>query len=148
MNKMFAPLSSSYLGFDRLFDTIDSVLSGASQVSNFPPINIFKDENGYMIELALAGFKKSQITVEHDKKNGVLTISGDSTGGAKVGDELKESMGREVVRQSIAARSFKRSFTIADDLEVESANLEDGLLTIRLKQLELPENKPLMITVN
>ena len=149
MGTLFAPLSSSFLGFDRLFSDLDRLLAAAPATSGYPPLNLFKEDNGYVIELALAGFKKSQIKVEHDKKNGLLTVSGDSTQpevtGTGVGAEFQEK--REVIRQSIAARKFVKSFTVADDLEVQEASLEDGLLTIRLKKLELPEHKPLLITL-
>ena len=150
---MFAPLSTSFLGFDRLFAELDHMLASTStQSAGYPPLNLFKEDDGYVIELALAGFKKSQIKIEHDKKKGLLTVSGDSSvaptsEGTGIGAETVESPKREVIRQSIAARKFVRAFTVADDLEVQEAALEDGLLTIKLKKLELEENKPLLIAL-
>jgi molecular chaperone IbpA len=166
---LFAPLSTSYLGFDQLFSDLDRLLAATSPAqATYPPMNLYRESDGYSIELALAGFKKSQIRIEHDKKKGLLTIFGDSslseTEGTGIGKEAKReplntrkssstevaaasdnAVSREVIRQSIATRKFTRSFTLESELEVQEASLEDGLLTIRLRNIEAEENKPLLI---
>lgn len=166
---LFSPLSHSFLGFDPLFDEVDRLLALAKTQSTsvgYPPLNVYKEpDDGYSIELAVAGFKKDDIRIEHDKKNGLITISGDNTvrpqvtanvvragkisSRSDVAEVPKNEMAptRQVIRQGIANRSFTRSFTVADDLLVEGATLEDGLLTVKLKKLDLPENKPQLIPI-
>lgn len=149
MTTMFAPVSGSFLGFDRLFNELDYMLSDRFRGNTgYPPLNLYKEEDdGYSIELALAGFKKSDVRIEHDKKKNLLTISGDTT--PKVtGDGIEQistEPKREVIRQGLAHRKFTRSFTLADDLEVQSAVLEDGLLTVKLSKVTRPEDQPLLI---
>lgn len=136
---LFSPLFSSYLGFDSFFNEIDRVLDRATNDihGGFPPINVFKDGQDYTIELAVAGFKETDITIELDEKQRTLHICGD-TGAA---DDSK-TFERQVVKQGIAHRKFTRSFTIAENLKVEGASLEHGLLTIRLKADEEETYKP------
>lgn len=140
----FPPLHSRFLGFDRLFGDIDRVLADAHASvagSGFPPFNLYKEKNGYSIELALAGYKKEDITIKHDKKNGTLIVSSE-------GSAQQEDKDRELLRSGIAARSFERVFTVADNLQVKSATMENGLLTIHLEAVEREEDKPILITVN
>lgn len=152
MGTLFSPLATSFLGFESLFDELDRLMREPARASTtgFPPLNLYREENGYSIELAVAGFKKSQLKIEHDKKNGVLTITGDGSlptepVASSTETALEPIQTRSVIRQSIAARKFSRSFKIADDLEVSDAALEDGLLTVSLRRLDTPENKPLLI---
>lgn len=172
MRSTFSPLLSSYLGFDRLFNEIDAMLNLASTStsysSNYPPLNLIKEDNGdYFIEMALAGFRKEDLKIEHDRKRSILTIQGDTsqrkmaetnkpyntrightTETQTTGTEVvtSDSMPRAVIlKQGIAARNFTRSFTIADDLEVAEAELADGLLTIKLRKIVSEDSKPLLI---
>lgn len=129
MRSMFAPLTGSYLGFDRFFDEIDRMLevsTSQSVQSGFPPLNVYKEGDGYTIELAVAGFKESDIKIEHDEKHGTLTVFGDT------GNQAGEDDNRQAIRRGIASRKFVRSFTVADNLKVDSASLEHGMLTIKL----------------
>lgn len=138
------PLTARFVGFDRLFGDMERLLGDAQSTvggMGFPPFNLYKEKSGYSIELALAGYKKSDIYVRHDKKNGTLTIGSDG------GSEDSQPEGRELVRGGIAARSFDRVFTIADNLVVKSAEMKDGLLTVVLETIEREEDKPLLITV-
>lgn len=145
---VLAPLHSTFLGFDRLFNDIDHWLATAptqAAGAGYPPLNIYREQDGYSIEIALAGFKKTDIRIEHDRKRSLLTVSGDATRSFPQDKDSATSVSREVVKQGIASRKFTRSFTVADDLEVLDANLEDGLLLIRLKQFVREEDKPLLI---
>lgn len=138
------PLNTRFLGFDRLFGDIDRILSDAQATAvntGFPPFNLYKEKSGYSIELALAGYKKSDIYVKHDKKAGTLTIGSDG------GGENDQPAGRELLKGGIAARAFDRVFTVADNLVVKSAEMKDGLLTVTLETVEREEDKPLLITV-
>ncbi len=137
------PLNARFLGFDRLFGDIDRVLADANNAvgsMGFPPFNLYKEKAGYSIELALAGYKKEDIYVKHDKKAGTLTIGSD-------GAPADVGAGRELLKGGIAARAFDRVFTVADNLVVSSAEMKDGLLTVQLETVEREEDKPLLIAV-
>lgn len=138
------PLNARFLGFDRLFGDIDRVLASAENSVGglgFPPFNLYKEPTGYSVELALAGYKKEDIYVRHDKKAGTLTIGSDGSE-----QELQPSS-RQLLKGGIAARAFDRTFTVADNLVVKSAEMKDGLLTVVLETVEREEDKPLLIAV-
>jgi molecular chaperone IbpA len=140
------PLSSSFLGFDRLFREIDELLELSSNQSvsgGFPPYNLYKEEDGYSIELAVAGFKADDLKVERDRTAGTLTVSGGDSKSS--GTEIVDT--RKPIRQGIAKRTFVRTFTLAEDVEVTGVDLKDGMLSIRLKQEKKPENKPEVLAV-
>lgn len=151
-------INTRFLGFDSLLDDIQKMLASerSAKQNEYPPLNIYKENDGYVIEVALAGYKKSDVSVEHDRKKHVLTIKGSS--GREQPDASEVAVAtpgetatittREIIRRGIATRAFSQSFTIADDLEVAEAGLEDGLLTITLKQVVREEDKPLQITIN
>ena len=124
-NINFAPLNRALIGFDQMFDTLEYRTS-----TNYPPYNVIKsDENNYTIEVAVAGFKKKEITVQVDKDQ--LTIKG-----AKPKDEEKH----QYLHHGLSARSFNHQFTIAEYMVVRSAQMEDGILTVILER-KLPESK-------
>ena len=121
------PLYRSSIGFDRFGALLDSALR-TEQSAGYPPYNIeVVDENEYTITLALAGFDESDLDIQTEK--GVLTVKG------KKSDQRD---GARYLHQGIANRSFERKFTLADYVEVKSANLDKGLLTISLVR-EIPE---------
>ena len=124
----FDPFRSLTVGFDNMFDTLDTI---DTDVENYPPYNIEKKgEYYYIVEVAVAGFNKKDIEIQYG--NNALTITGSK--------ESKDNDNAEVVHQGIATRSFKRTFSLADDVIVKSANLSDGLLTIDLEKI-VPEEK-------
>ena len=111
----FDPFRSLTVGFDNMFDALDTI---DTDVENYTPYNIQKrGEYNYTVEVALAGFNKRDIEIEYCDNS--LTIIGSK--------ESKSSKDDEVVHQGIATRSFKRTFSLADDVIVKSANLSDGL---------------------
>jgi molecular chaperone IbpA len=125
----FSPYYRSTVGFDRLFNLLDSA---ASQVDApaYPPYNIERTaENAYRITMAVAGFGENELSVE--TKEGVLTVAG-----RKVQDEGK----RNFLHQGIAARSFERRFQLDEHVHVTGARLENGLLHVDLVR-EIPEAK-------
>lgn len=149
MATLFAPLSTSFLGFDSFFSDIDRLLNAShslQQGPGFPPQNLYKEvDGGYCIEMALAGFKKADIKIEFDQNSRVLTIVGDNTPSVTpeahvVGEQsenrsvVSQEFSRTTLRQGIAARKFSRSFTIAEGLFIDTASMEDGLLTIKLSK--------------
>ncbi len=120
------PLYRSTVGFDRLAQLLGEMAQ--SDAPNWPPYNIERlGENEYRITMAVAGFQPEDLRIE--VKDNTLTISG------RRPEKLSSG---ELLHQGIAARSFERRFQLADYVEVEDAELENGLLHIRLKR-ELPE---------
>lgn len=131
------PLYRSSVGFDRLASLIDSALTSDPVTNGYPPYNIeVLDENRYAITLAVAGFSQDELDIQVEK--GVLTVRGDKN--AK--DQAK------YLYHGIANRTFERKFNLADYVEVSSADLANGLLTIDLVK-EIPEAmKPKSIAIN
>ena len=126
------------VGFNDIFERFEAMLGSNPTLNrgftaNYPPYNIIQvGEGEYQVQVALAGFKKEDISVTVSE--GYLTIENNPI---EVGAD-EES---RTLHKGISTRWFKRSFTIADDVEVTGAELSDGLLTISMtKQLpELPE---------
>jgi molecular chaperone IbpA len=132
----FSPLFRSTVGFDRLFDLMDSY---AEQSNGYPPYNIERsDDTHYRITLAVAGFGEKDLNIE--VKEGVLTVTGQK--------EPAEGDSRSYLYQGIAGRAFDRRFQLADHVEVRGAKLENGLLHIDLERLIPEEKKPRRIAIN
>src|SRR3954471_11706860 len=130
------PLWRSTVGFDRLFDLMDQ--SARFQANDtYPPYNIERaSEDDYRISLALAGFTPDEVTItaEHN----VLTVEGSKS----------QKTDTEYRYQGISARPFRRTFNLADYVQVKGASFEDGLLKIALAR-EVPEAmKPRRIAIN
>jgi molecular chaperone IbpA len=123
----FSPLFRSGIGFDRVFDVLDTA-SRVQPVDNWPPYDIIKNgEDAYRIVMAVAGFEKDELMLT-DRPN-LLVVSGAKKGSAQEGTYL---------HKSIAEREFERRFELADHVKVAHASLANGLLTIDL-QREVPE---------
>jgi len=133
----FSPLFRSTVGFDRLFDLIDSY---AEQSNGYPPYNIERsDETHYRITLAVAGFAEKDLDVE--VRDGVLTVTGKR-------EESEKTENTGFLYQGIAGRAFERRFQLAEHVEVRNARLENGLLHVDLERLIPEEKKPRRITIN
>ena len=124
------------VGFDRVFDTLNRYVDNNVQSTGFPPYNIRKEgEYNYVIEMALAGFGKDDIEIEVAESN--LTIR-----------SVKEnSEDDSTVYRGISYRKFERKFTLADDIIVPGAKLENGMLTVELERVVPEEKKPRLIAV-
>ncbi len=140
---IFNQLRPLSVGFDDVFDHFESMFDGPtiSIGSNYPPYNIVKTgSNKFDIEVALAGFNKKDIDVTSE--NGVLTIE------SKVKAVVNDSVGadakkdEEMIHKGISKRYFKKSFTIADDVEIKGAELKDGMLRVSMEKI-VPEAKKL-----
>ena len=132
----FNQLTPYAVGFDRLFNRLNDYANHQTQSTGFPPYNIRKVADfEYCIEMALAGFSKKDIEVE--VADGVITVRS-----IKDNDDSEE-----LLHRGISYRKFVRKFTIADDIVVNSAKLENGLLHISLEQIVPEEKKPRLITV-
>ena len=134
----FAPFRRSTVGFDRLFDMLESSNLGQPQ-ENYPPFDLIKKgDNDYCIQLAVAGFKSDEIDITAQQN--VLIVSG------RKADESEQKSG-DFVYRGIANRSFERRFALADHIQVRGADLKDGLLSIDLVR-EIPESmKPRKINI-
>jgi molecular chaperone IbpA len=127
-----SPFYRATVGFDRVFDLLDSV---AGQSANgFPPYNIEKaGDNAYRIVMAVAGFAESELNVT--QKENELLVTGQAAPSAANGENETQFLYR-----GIAGRNFDRRFQLADHVKVVGAKLANGLLTIEL-QREIPEEK-------
>ena len=123
------------IGFDRMFNN----LLDAPSSTGYLPYNIVKvSEEKYCIELAIAGFSKSDIEIE--SKDNVLTIS---TLDKKDENELET----EYLHKGISARSFKKAFNLAEYVIVQGASFKDGILSIDLERIVPEAMKPKTIKI-
>jgi molecular chaperone IbpA len=122
----FAPFRRSAVGFDRLFDMLESS-AAAGTGETYPPFDLIREgEHEYRIEIAVAGFRREEIEITSHQN--VLIIRG------RKGDDD----GADYIHRGIATRSFERRFALADHVQVSGADLADGMLAITLKR-EIPE---------
>jgi len=121
-----APLYRSSIGFDRVFDLLDSA-NRIGSIDNWPPYDIIKTgEDTYRISMAVAGYARDELNLVHEPN--LLTVSGSKP---DQGDS-------QYLYHGIAGRGFQRRFELADHVKVVGAELRDGLLQIDLER-ELPE---------
>ncbi len=134
---IFNQLKPFTVGFDNMFDTFEHMVD--MPTVNFPPYNIVKTGDfTYDIELALAGFGKKDIEVKY--ADNTLTVN--SVKSAKT-----ESEDPTMLHRGISKRQFNRSFTIAEDVVVNGAELKDGLLKVSLEKIVPEAKKPRAITI-
>ena len=135
---IFNSLRPFSIGFDDMFDQFENMLGngGMSMQSNYPPYNIRKTgKDKYSIEVALAGFTKKDVEVEFE--DNMLTVRTKQTDKSENKDQDQDG---EILHKGISQRQFARSFTIADDVRVNGAELKDGLLTIACERV-IPDYK-------
>ena len=133
---IFNSLRPFSIGFDDMFDQFENMLGngGITMQSIYPPYNIRKTgKDNYSIEVALAGFNKNDVEVEFE--DNLLTVRTKQFN--KSEDKNEDG---EIIHKGISQRQFARSFTIADDVKVNGAELKDGLLTIACERI-LPDHK-------
>lgn len=121
----------SSVGFDRLIDAIEEMNAGANinKAQSYPPYNIIKmNERDYAIEIAVAGFKSDEIEITAEGNK--LTVIG----------QIKAERTGEFLHKGIANRDFNHEFTLAETVVVRSADIENGLLIVRLENV-IPEEK-------
>jgi|TARA_R100000027_G_scaffold43300_1_gene32494 molecular chaperone IbpA len=119
---------SGFIGFDHIFNQLENIHKHAKDT--YPPHNVVKDEElKFIIEVAVAGFRKEHIDIQI--KDHVLTITGERP--ARRDQDL-------YVHKGISARNWKKSFRLSEYTEVNGADLVDGILTVELEVI-LPEEK-------
>ncbi|WP_336960173.1 Hsp20 family protein [Sphingobium aquiterrae] len=133
------PYRRSTVGFDRLFDLIESN-ARAAQGDNYPPFNIERlSEDRYRVTLAVAGFRSDELEITAQQN--LLQVTGRK-------EEQNGADRSKFLHVGIANRSFERRFELADFVRVEKADLSDGLLIIELVR-EVPEAmRPKKIAIN
>jgi len=130
------PQLTEWIGFDRTFKELQEVSDRAFKAVKYPPYNVRKiDENHYVVEMAVAGFGRTDIDIT--TKGEQLVIRG----------EIKEDSFNDYVYKGIAERAFERSFTLADSVVVKNASLVNGMLRVWLEQFIPEEKQPRKIEV-
>lgn len=133
----FGPLFHQTLGFENFLRDVESILNETKPVNNFPPHNIIKiDDNKYAVELAVAGFSKDEIDIQVQENT--LTIKG---------EKIEGTPNLEYLHRGIGTRSFTKSITIADTIEVKGAEYKDGILRIGLENIVPEHKKPRKIEI-
>jgi molecular chaperone IbpA len=130
----FTPYRRSTVGFDRLFNLLES---GAREDDGYPPFDIVREgDDSYRITLAVAGFAPTEIEVVAQQNQ--LTVTG---------KRAEESGKGEYLYRGIAARDFERRFQLADFIEAGQASFDNGLLSIELKRVVPEAMKPRKIEI-
>ena len=125
----YRTVETIFLGADRLFGHLNEIHNTVTDT--YPPYNVEKVGDDFVISLAVAGFKKAEVKVTVEKHpTRVLIVTG----------EREEKNGKEYVHKGIGARNFSRHFALDEHLNVESVKLADGVLSVSLKQA-IPEDK-------
>ena len=127
-------ISKNGIGMD---DYLDRFFNNYETTTNYPPYNIVKhDSENFSIELAVAGFTKKDISISKEKER--LSIEG----------KQEEGEEQEYVHKGLASRSFKRTFTLADDIVVKGADMKNGILSVDLERIVPEEDKPQEIKIS
>jgi len=127
--------SNSFIGFDTLFNDLYR-MQHMDRATGYPPYNMTKNDNIYKLKMAVAGISKEDLDIVREKNT--LTITGSAE------DESTD----ETLHKGIASRNFKRSFNLADDIEIKDAKLKDGMLSIELERVVPEEDKPVAIKIS
>lgn len=132
----FTPYRRSTVGFDRLFDLLETGLRSEA-ADGYPPFDIVKEgEDSYRITLAAAGFRPDEIEVVAQQNQLIVT-----------GKRAEDNQQGEYLHRGIAARPFERRFQLADFIEAGTARFENGLLSIELKRVVPEAMKPRKIEI-
>ena len=133
-------LDPFFVGFDRFFKQLESLdrVDAFTRPQSYPPYNIISmDDDRYQIELAVAGFEEDDLEVVYQDSK--ITVKGDM--------KKEDGESGDVLHRGIANRHFARQFTLADTIEVEGAELKNGMLIISLKNIIPDSKKPRQIKI-
>jgi molecular chaperone IbpA len=129
-------LNRALVGFDTMFNDFEQRFANQIQ-NNYPPYNIVKrDEDNYEIQIAVAGFRLDEIDITVENNELLVT-----------GTKFEEADTAEYLHRGLAARNFERNWTLGQYLEVDSAEIKDGLLIIKLERHVPDELKPRKIQI-
>lgn len=129
-------LTPHSVGFDKLFDDVFRYVEHTNN-TGYPPYNIIQEEENFQIEMAVAGVSMEDLDIE--VADGTLTIS--------YTPQEVEVPTYTYVHKGIAQRKFERKFTLADDVIVKGAQMENGMLYIELERIIPDEKKPRKIEI-
>tara|TARA_R110000851_G_scaffold94669_3_gene205599 strand:- start:5204 stop:5674 length:471 start_codon:yes stop_codon:yes gene_type:complete len=131
-------LAHSTLGFERVFKDVERILNNKTS-STFPPHNILMvNENNYIVELAIAGFSKEEVEITVEDNSLVIR-------GEKIEKEV-ESV--SYLHKGIGTRSFTKTLSVADTLEVKGAEFKDGILRVGLENVIPDHKKPRKVEIS
>jgi len=133
-----SPLYRATVGFDRMADLLDRVMTQDTAPSTYPPYNIEKTaDDAYRISIAVAGFTEADLSVEQRETELVVSAR-----------KQKEEAQRTYLHRGIATRAFEKRFQLADHVRVTGASHENGMLHVDLVR-EVPEAlKPRQIEIS
>jgi len=126
----------------RIQETADLVANSAA-TAGYPPFNLKKtDDNVYVIEMAVAGFGKQDIelTLEDNK----LKIAGHTS----IDTLSEDGISQQFLHKGISDRPFQRTFSLADNVVVNNAQMVNGLLKIWLEHIIPEDKKPKRINID
>jgi molecular chaperone IbpA len=124
---------ASFVGFDHLFQELEYTAKHSND--HYPPHNIIRtNEDDYLIELAIAGFSQDEINVE--VKDRTLTV---------IGEHI--SKGRDFIHRGISTKKFKRTFRLSEHVNVNGADIQDGILAIELQYIIPDQMRPRKISI-
>ena len=121
-----------HVGLEDQFDRMWRIHNSAQTTTSYPPYNIINNGDEYTVEIAVAGFREEELDIEVRENQLIVT-------GKVKSQEITED-GPQFLHRGIAARQFERTFILSDDVVVEDAGLENGMLVIKLRHL-IPESK-------
>ena len=125
------------VGFDKIFEDMFRYLDGNAASTGYPPYNIRQEGNNFQIEIALAGVRKEDLDITTE--NGQLTI-------AHSPEEI-DTESTKWLQKGIAQRKFRRVWTLSDDVVVNGAQMENGMLYIELERIVPEEKQPRAIEI-
>ena len=135
----FNQLTPYAVGYDKVFDNLSRYVDNSVTSTGFPPYNIRKEgDYHYVIEMALAGFGKEDIQVEVAEST--LSIR-------SVKENTEDDSTQKTQHRGISYRRFERKFTLAEDIVVKTANLENGMLYVDLERVVPEAQKPRLIEI-
>lgn len=133
-------VNHALIGFDRIFNQLDNV---RASTKTYPPHNVLKiDEDNWLVELAVAGFSRDELTVELHENT--LTIRGQKVEQA----DRQYLAGRQYLYRGLAMRNFEKNLYIQDHIKIKHAEYKDGMLNIYLEQIIPESKKPKQISIN
>ena len=125
-------LDKYFIGVEKFFDEFYELIDVQQGSTAYPPYNMYKDEDGSIIEIALAGFKKENIRVTIEKYYGCQKLKVLSQ---RIPSEKEALAEANYLHRGIAQRLFERTFIIYEDSEIESVKLSEGILKIKVKKI-------------
>lgn len=135
MTGSFAYPRSAFLGFDHIFDELTKIRAHAND--GYPPHNVIKTgDTTTTVELAVAGFKREDLTIE--VKDHVLTITG---------ERAQRRPEEQYIHRGLSTRKFVKSYRLSEYTEVVGADLSDGILSVDLEVIVPQERQPKMIAI-